>query len=49
MTEKRNECGTNTAESTVVIADRWWAHIGPVPWATSKSTSLPVSVVANGV
>ena len=49
MTEKRNECCTNTAESTVVIADRWWAHIGPVPWATSRSTSLPVSVVANGV
>ena len=31
---------------STVIAHRLWAHIGSIPWATSKSTSLPANVVA---
>ena len=47
VTENRNCCVHSS--STAVIAHRLWAHIGSIPWATSKSTSLPASVVARGV
>ena len=48
MTEKK-ELLYEPSSITAVIAHRLWAHIGSVPWATTKSTRLPVSVVAWGV
>ena len=48
MTEKQEQLMC-TQQQSAVIAHRLWAYIGSIPWATSKSTSLPASVVARGV